>query len=174
MTFSTRKLLAGLAVVMLSSSPLLASAAGNAYQMGLPEEAPGAELIKAGQFKAGIEQAVSPLQADTDPFFRQLSLCVAYSRTADFASAEAACTEAVQRAGTLQAVPRSAKREMRALALNNRAVMNLMAGDKVAALQDLMLAVKLDNSELTVANLQRLTMSINGIASTQVAQQAAE
>ncbi len=52
--------------------------------------------------------------------------------------------------------------------------MNLMAGDKVAALQDLMLAVKLDNSELTVANLQRLTMSINGIASTQVAQQAAE
>ena len=74
MTFSTSKLCAGLTVLMLSSSPLLASAAGNAYQMGLPEDAPGAELIKAGQFQAGIAQAQSPQQADTDPFFRQLSL----------------------------------------------------------------------------------------------------
>ncbi|MDD4862781.1 MAG: hypothetical protein PHE38_02090 [Alishewanella agri] len=174
MTFSTSKLCAGLTVLMLSSSPLLASAAGNAYQMGLPEDAPGAELIKAGQFQAGIEQAQSPKQADTDPFFRQLSLCVAYSRTADFTAAATACNDAVQRAGALQAVPRSAKREMRALALNNRAVMNLLAGDKVAALQDLMQAVRLDNAELMLANLQRLTQSINGVEAPQLALQAAE
>jgi hypothetical protein len=63
---------------------------------------------------------------------------------------------------------------MRALALNNRAVMNLLAGDKVAALQDLMQAVRLDNAELMLANLQRLTQSINGVEAPQLALQAAE
>ena len=52
--------------------------------------------------------------------------------------------------------------------------MNLLAGDKVAALQDLMQAVRLDNAELMLANLQRLTHSINGVEAPQLALQAAE
>lgn len=174
MTISTRKLITSLAVVLLSSSPLLASAAGNGYKMALIEDAPGAEYIKAGQFAQAIELAQNPRSVDSDPFYRQVSLCVSYSRTAQFELAETACNQAVQLAATLQAVPRSAKREMRALALNNRGVMSLVAGDKVAALQDFMQAVRLDNSDLTLANLERLTVSINSTEVQEIALQAAE
>lgn len=174
MTISTRKFITSLAVVLLSSSPLLASAAGNAYKMAVIEDAPGAEYIKIGQFADAIAFVQGENSTHFEPFYRQVSLCVSYSSTAQFSLAETACNDAVQLAATLQAIPRSAKREMRALALNNRGVMNLMAGDKVAALQDFMQAVRLDNSELTLANLERLTLSINGTEVQEIALQAAE
>lgn len=174
MTNSTRKFITSLAVVLLSSSPLLASAAGSGYKMALIEDAPGAEYIKAGQFADAITQAQGANATKTEPFYRQVSLCVSYSSTAQFGLAETSCNDAVQLAAALQSIPRSAKREMRALALNNRGVMNLMAGDKVAALQDFMQAVRLDNSELTLANLERLTVSINGTEVQEIALQAAE
>lgn len=174
MALSTRKVITTLAMVMLTSSPLLASAAGTGYKMALIEDAPGAEYIKAGDYTLAIEQAQSARLADTEPFYRQVSLCVSYSRTGQFALADKACNEAVQQATALQAIPRSAKREMRALALNNRGVLSLVSGDKVAALQDFMQAVRLDNSELTLANLERLTTSINGADVQEVALQTAE
>lgn len=174
MTHSTRKFITSLAVVMLSSSPLLASAAGAGYKMAVIEDAPGAEYIKAGQFADAIALVQAAKTTNTEPFYRQVSLCVSYSSTAQFDLAETACNDAVQLAATLQAIPRSAKREMRALALNNRGVMNLMAGDKVAALHDFMQAVRLDSSEITLANLERLTVSINGNPVQEVALQAAE
>ncbi|WP_423187604.1 hypothetical protein ACO1PK_05165 [Alishewanella sp. d11] len=174
MTISTRKLVTSLAVVLLSSSPLLASAASTGYKMALIEDAPGAAFIKAGQFAEAIAQVQAEDADKSEPFYRQVSLCVAYSSTADFTLAATACGDAVQLAANLQAIPRSAKREMRALALNNRGVMHLMAGDKVAALQDFIQAVRIDNSELTLANLERLTVSINGVEVQEIALQAAE
>ncbi|MDP4945820.1 MAG: hypothetical protein NWQ48_09925 [Alishewanella sp.] len=172
MTISTRKFITRMAVVLLSSSPLLASAASTGYKMALIDNAPGAEYIQAGQYEKAIASAQAPSQADAESFYGQVSLCVAYSRMNELDLAATACDNAVYRAATLKAVTGSAKREMRALALNNRGVIKLLAGDKVAALQDFMLAVRLNDSAITAANLERLTFSIN--EGQEIAMQTAE
>lgn len=166
MIFPTSRFLIALTALLLIIRPTFAETQSG-YQMGLPEEAPGAELIKANELTAGIEQALASRATQNEAFLQQLSLCVAYSQIAAFDLADQACNAAVQRANELQATPRSVKREMRALALNNRAVMQISSGNKVAALQDLLLAVRFDANDLTTSNLQRLKLSINGQVATQ-------
>lgn len=169
MTFSTTKHVAALTALLLVASPALAAAGLPGYQMGLPTEAPGAEYIKTGRLEAGIATALAVRPVENDAFLQQLSLCVAYSQMANYALAGTACNSAVTRANELQVSSGAVKREMRALALNNRAVMQISAGDKVAALQDLLLATRFAATELAAANLQRLTASINGVDAGQVA-----
>ncbi|WP_333606872.1 tetratricopeptide repeat protein [Arsukibacterium sp.] len=169
MTFSAKKFATAVALSVLASSPFLASAASNGYKMVLIEDTPGADTIQAGELEQGIKEVTTSLSLDADGFSRSMALCVAYSRLGQLAQAEASCNSAVNQARTYASAPRAIKREMRALAFSNRGVMHLLAGNRVAALEDFKQAVSIDKNDISVANLERLTASINGVALQQYA-----
>lgn len=149
-----------LALMLMASGSFLASASTNGYKMVLIEDTPGAAALQAGQFDQGINETLNS-SAEVDNFSRQMSLCVGFTKSGQLQQAATACDNAVTAAQQFHHVSSSEKREMRAYALTNRGVLQLLQNNNLAALADFKRAAELNRSDVNVHNLQRLEVALN-------------
>ena len=155
------KLGSSLALMLMASGSVLASANTNGYKMVLIEDTPGVAALQAGQFDQGISETLASNSAEVDNFSRQMSLCVGFTKSGKLEQATSACDSAVAAAQQFSHVSNSDKREMRAYALTNRGVMRLLQNNNLAALADFSRAAELSRTDVSVHNLQRLELALN-------------
>lgn len=151
----------GAAGLLLAASMQLANAdtPQPSYVMTvISDEAEGQKMI-AGDYAEAIAAITTPKGRPRTSFSVNNNLCVAYTKTNDLSSAEAACADALRASRVVFNVwyesPR--KRGDHAVALSNRGVIRAISGDVDGARSDFEQARKLnDNLAAAADNLARL------------------
>lgn len=128
--------------IVLACYPGAADAAGSAFEMKAYVDFPGGREAIAGDY-AGAVQAASRKadKAGVAGMIANTNLCVAFTKTREFARAEAACDKAVTLAERRRvSAPRlqyaHVTRQDISTALSNRGVFKAVSGDLLAAARD--------------------------------------
>jgi hypothetical protein len=128
--------------IVLACYPGAANAAERAFEMKAYVDFPGGREVIAGDY-AGAVQAASRKadKAGVAGMIANTNLCVAFTKTRQFSSAEAACSKAVTLAERRDvSAPRLqyayVTRQDIATALSNRGVFKAVSGDLLAAARD--------------------------------------
>jgi tetratricopeptide (TPR) repeat protein len=99
--------------------------------------------VAAGNYEQAIKKLSAP-NSDNDAFFKATNLCVAYTKTGNFAAARTACDVAVEKARHMDYEKRSqisrrfqvkTRKIYLAIALTNRGVLHAVTGDVERAQQ---------------------------------------
>ena len=148
-TVPTKQLMVAAAVIALAGVLSPAYAAQNLQLKTSNREVYGTREVESGDYAAGIEKLEVALARTVTRHNRAPilnNLCVAYVATRDMESAGTYCQLAVENGRNLD------------LAYNNRGVMNYVAGNIEASMQDFDLAVKLGlGYGVATKNLAHLT-----------------
>ncbi|WP_206483627.1 hypothetical protein [Thalassotalea sp. G2M2-11] len=140
-------ILAPLAFTMASA---MATENTSGFTLAVVEDATGSDEIIAGDYHAGLA-SIASITADKK-FAHFTSLCVAHIKTANLASAETACTDAIK------AIPAKASRGrhgklLKALAYSNRGIARYLDGENLSAFEDFSKAKSLSKHTLIVENV---------------------
>lgn len=164
----SNKLLTRSALVLVTTLSINATHAESesvAYAMSVLEDSTGAKDILRGDYGQVIENLATSTPRAAGKFATQTNLCVAYTKSGDFSSAEHACDSAVavtrkalaEVRGSYSAgfTQRSLRREL-AVALSNRGVLRVHSGETELAGQDFVEASEQKSGLLEpYANLSR-------------------
>lgn len=154
-----------LAVALLLSIPFAANAEQPSFVMATFVDSHHGTEIVSGEYAEAIEQ-IADENAEGESFFANSNLCVAYTKSGSLDAAKVACDSAVEqasKAAVVGAISPSrlltdrARKSYLAVALSNRGVLRVVAGEVELARQDFVkaLSVKPRTREAT-ANLARL------------------
>lgn len=145
-----------LLATLLFSTSYSTLASDSIFQVAVVKGAVGTIDLTEGKVESGIKKLTSS-EKTQDFYANKMNLCVAYLQSALSHSnkSESACTDAIN---TLESVKRQSNKVKYLTALNysNRGVARYRQNQLDAALSDFELAVKIDDNEITVKNLQKI------------------
>ena len=139
-------------LLLTTTNPV--SAADAKFKVAVVKGAVGSVDITKGELASGIEKLTTN-KSDQDFYASKMSLCVAYLQARYNDKSESTCTAAIN---SLESLPHanSKVRYLTALNYSNRGVARYRQNQLDAALSDFELAVKIDDNEITVKNLQKI------------------
>lgn len=153
MTIKSLPLKAALAGVVLSSS-VSAFAADTAFKVAVIKDTTATEEILAGDLNKSIETLTSKTRVK-NTFEHNTSLCVAYLQSDYTEKSESACTAAIE--SIESASPYSKKHSyLESISYSNRAIARYLNSDFSGAMDDLNLALSINENSVTSGNLKLL------------------
>lgn len=151
--------------ILLASDPGAADAAERAFEMKAYVDFPGGRQVIAGNYAEAIQAASRNADKRSEAgMIANTNLCVAFTKTGQFAKAEAACTKAVTLAERsrvslpLLRYGYDVKQDI-ATALSNRGVLRAASGNSLAAARDFREAARVARADVPRRNLAYLEAS---------------
>ncbi len=138
-----------IAASLAIASPAVAHDPKLAFEMTVIQDAAYGSRVMAGKLADAISKISAATIRPSGRFFAETNLCVAYTKSGDFDSAERACDEAIalasmQGSSTSDYRSRIARR-YEALALSNRGVLSALSGNGDSARRDFRDALELES-----------------------------
>ena len=149
------------AFLALATSAVAADDRQGTFEMTAIRDAAFGGKVVAGKHDEAIEKIRSHRTRQSERFYANTNLCVAYTVSRAFAEAEKACDDALaDMTPASRALPAEKERmirRFRALALSNRGVLRAITGDERSAREDFTAALALEVSlSAPERNLARL------------------
>jgi len=153
------KKLISLTMLSLLSAVALADSTSQ-YKMAVIQGSNGAKEIRTGNYQKGISNievsASKQYKLDSHQQIAQaMNLCVAYANLQQQSKAQKACNLAISLVQQIEQDSQDVK-NVASLAFNNRAIFKAKMHDYDGALQDLLAAMKIKESEVIEKNLLQL------------------
>lgn len=140
-----------LVVSFLSGSSMSILANELPFKIAVIQNAVGSKDIVSGNYSKFINSLPNDKTNDT-VFEKNMSLCAAYIKIAQYDKSESACTVAINALKSIK-LPKKKSLYLRALSLSNRGVSRYLSNDITGSMEDFTTAMLVDVNTITKSNL---------------------